>query len=35
MQKWLNELAGKYSKAFVLHSGFYLKGILSQAQELS
>jgi hypothetical protein len=33
LQKWLNEMAEKYSKGLVLHSKFYLKSILSEAQE--
>ena len=33
LQTWLNELAKSYSKSLVLHAKFYLKSILSEAQE--
>jgi hypothetical protein len=33
LQKWLNEMAEKYSKGLVLHWKFYLKSILSEARE--
>lgn len=33
LQKWLNELAEKYSKSLVKHSMFFLKSILAEAQD--